>query len=224
MPSSPPSETNRPTRRRDTRSSLGSTASTSQQSKRTEHGLGRYAPGLIAGHSSTHISTTRTETCASSTSTSKNTTATSLIFSACPQLSASPRSSRCAGRNRLPRVSREGFEARYIRLKVAAELYSKDRRILTVAYNKTKHGAPMVRLLNPENFRQFEFVVPDRNKSGDDRYQLAKFTVTKTMIETLEANIASMTTSIRELAGLTKLINMAGLLYERSDYQKGSGG
>jgi hypothetical protein len=75
----------------------------------------------------------------------------------------------------------------------------------------------MVRVLDPEDFRQFEFVVADRSKKGDDRYQLAKFTVSKTMIDTLEANVASMTTSIRELAGLTKLINMAGLLYERSD-------
>jgi len=36
---------------------------------------------------------------------------------------------------------RERFDARYQRLKVAAEIYFKDRRILTLAYNKTKHGA-----------------------------------------------------------------------------------
>jgi len=43
--------------------------------------------------------------------------------------------------------------------------------------------------------------VPHRSRQGDDRYQLARFTVSKTMIDTLEANVASMTTSIRELAG-----------------------
>lgn len=118
---------------------------------------------------------------------------------------------------RMPAFTAKGYEegqvARYKRLKIAADLYFSNDRILTLTYNKTKHGAPMVRLLAPENFRQFEFVVPDRERQGDDRYRLVKFTVDKRQIKTVATNVRSMTTSIQELAGMTKLLDMSGLLY-----------
>ncbi len=111
----------------------------------------------------------------------------------------------------------EGFAARYERLKKASELYFGHDRVLIDTYNKTKHGAPMVQLIEPDNHRRFEFVVPNRSKSGDDRYSLATFLLDKTLIETLENNVSSMTMSITELAGLTRLLDMFGLLYERED-------
>jgi hypothetical protein len=97
----------------------------------------------------------------------------------------------------------EGYVARYDRLKMASELYFGHDRILIDTYNKTKHGAPMVQL--------------DRGKSGDDRYSLVTFLLDRKLMETLENNISSMTTSITELAGLTRLLEMTGLLYERED-------
>ncbi len=124
-----------------------------------------------------------------------------------------------AMRPRHPLVTPEDFEeglaARYKRLKIAADLYFSDDRILIDTYNKTKHGAPMVRIVDPDDPRRFELIVPEQGKAGEERYQLTTFTVTKTSITTLEQNIASMTTSIQELAVLAKLLEMFGLFYER---------
>lgn len=111
----------------------------------------------------------------------------------------------------------EGLDARYKRLKLAADLYFGNDRILIDTYNKTKHGAPMVTMLSPENPRRFEFVVPDRRATGSDRYRLSAFTLTKKLTDNLTQNIESMTTSITELASLTRLIDMFGLLYEKNE-------
>jgi hypothetical protein len=108
-----------------------------------------------------------------------------------------------------------GLDARYSRLKLAADLYFSFDRILIDVYNKTKHGAPMVRLTAADDPRRFEFIVLDREKVGDDRYRLALFTLDKKTIATLGQNVESMTTSITELAGLTRLLNYFGLLYEQ---------
>jgi hypothetical protein len=111
---------------------------------------------------------------------------------------------------------RAGLDARYARLKIAADLWFGHEGILIQAYNKTKHGAPMVRMTTPDDPRRFEFVVPDRQKQGDDRYRLVMFTLSRKTIDTLSNNVESMTASITELAGLTRLLSMVGLLYEQA--------
>jgi hypothetical protein len=108
-----------------------------------------------------------------------------------------------------------GFEMRYARMKDLAEMYFSNDRILIDTYNKTKHGAPMVRLVDRDNARQFEVIVAERPPISADPYLLAKFTVNKALITKLRSNIASITTSITELGRLTKLIDDVGLLYER---------
>jgi hypothetical protein len=108
-----------------------------------------------------------------------------------------------------------GWAARYDRLEVAADLFFGYDGILIQTYNKTKHGAPMVRIVDPENPRRFEFVVTARGKTGGDRYDLVTFTLGPKLIGTLANNVKSMTTSITELASLTRMLVMLGLLYER---------
>jgi hypothetical protein len=48
---------------------------------------------------------------------------------------------------------RESLRAQYDRLKEAANMYFQTDRVIVDAFNKTKHGAPMVRLFEPENPR-----------------------------------------------------------------------
>lgn len=119
---------------------------------------------------------------------------------------------------RFPEWSEEqfaaGWVARYERLKTAADLFFGHRGLLIQTYNKTKHGAPMVRVVEPENHRRFEFVLTAQDKTGDDRYELATFTLGPKLIAQLGNNVKSMTTSITELASLTNLLVMFGLLYE----------
>jgi hypothetical protein len=110
-----------------------------------------------------------------------------------------------------------GWALRYNWLKNVADIFFSHEGLLVQTYNKTKHGAPMVQLTEPENPRRFEFVVTVAGATGDDRYQLAAFNLEPKLIAKLSNNVSSITTSITELASLARILLRLGLLYERDD-------
>lgn len=104
------------------------------------------------------------------------------------------------------------LDALYERLKQAASMYRDDERLLTVAYNKTKHGAPLLRLFSPDNAREFELIMRDTTATDDRPFRFAKFEVTKQTADTLLQNVEAMTASIRELWVIARLLYDSGLL------------
>jgi hypothetical protein len=111
---------------------------------------------------------------------------------------------------------RQALDCAYERLKQAAEMYFADDRILIDTYNKTKHGAPMLRLFEPDNPRKFEVVMvsPGAREQGEAPYRFAGFTVTREEVTKMANNVDAMTLSIRDLASLTRILLDAGLLYD----------
>jgi hypothetical protein len=111
---------------------------------------------------------------------------------------------------------RAALDSAYERLKQGAERYFADDRILIDTYNKTKHGAPMLRLFDTNNARKFEVVMrnPVAGQQGEAPYRFAGFTVDRAEIEKMANNVHAMTLSIRDLASLTKVLLDAGVLYD----------
>ena len=102
------------------------------------------------------------------------------------------------------------------RLRQTSEQYFQTDRVLVDTYNKTKHGAPLVRLFEVENPRAFEIVLRNRraNEEGQPPYQFAAFHVTRDEIAKMNTNVAAMTLSIRDAAAMTKVLLDAGLLFD----------
>jgi hypothetical protein len=99
--------------------------------------------------------------------------------------------------------------------KTLADRYFAGDEIIRSTYNRAKHGATIVHhsSLTP---REFFVAGPRLNISGprdQARYDLRKFTVNRTMIRSLESGITLAGSMIRYLAGLTKALNEAGVLY-----------
>lgn len=109
------------------------------------------------------------------------------------------------------------------RLREAAERYFDTDRVLVDTYNKTKHGAPMVRLFEPDNPRSFEVVMRNRRagEEGQPPYQFASFTVNREETTKMKGNVDAMTLSIRDMAAMTKILLDAGLLFEDPEPQAG---
>jgi hypothetical protein len=113
---------------------------------------------------------------------------------------------------------RESLRAQYDRLKEAADMYFQTDRVIVDAYNKTKHGAPMIRLFEPESPQTYEIILRNPNRGeGEPPYRFASFTVDDESIEKQRSNIEIMTTHIRDLAAVTKVLLDADLLYERPE-------
>lgn len=110
---------------------------------------------------------------------------------------------------------RESLRAVYDRLKEAADSYFTTDRVIVDAYNKTKHGAPMLRLFEPEDERKFEIVMGVRRPAEEDPrpYRFSAFTVSPEEIEKHRNNISVMTDHIRDIASLTKVLLDADALY-----------
>jgi len=123
------------------------------------------------------------------------------------------------GMERDAELPREGYSdslrALYDRLKEAAEAYFATDRVIVDAYNKTKHGAPMLRLFEPNDERKFEIVMRVRNPSDHDPrpYRFSAFTVSPDEIEKQRNNVEIMTDHIRDLASVTKMLLDADALY-----------
>jgi hypothetical protein len=109
---------------------------------------------------------------------------------------------------------RDALRAQYDRLKEAAGMYFQTDRVIIDAYNKTKHGAPMVRLYDPDNPVKFELILrnPARDEDGVP-YRFAAFIVNDETIKTQYNNVDIMTTHIRDMASVTKVLFDAGALY-----------
>ncbi len=111
---------------------------------------------------------------------------------------------------------RESLRAQYDRLKEAAGMYFQTDRVIIDAYNKTKHGAPMIRLFDRGNPTTYEIILrnPDRGE-GQPPYRFASFAVDDASIEKQRSNVEVMTTHIRDLAAVTTVLLDAGMLYEQ---------
>jgi hypothetical protein len=114
---------------------------------------------------------------------------------------------------------RESLRAQYERLRVAADMYFQNDRVIIDAYNKTKHGTPMVRLFEPDNPQRFEMVLrnPARAQPGEPPYRFASFAVDAESIDRQRNNVKMMTESIADLAGVTKILLEADALYAEPD-------
>lgn len=112
---------------------------------------------------------------------------------------------------------RESLRALYHRLKEAAETYFQTDRVVVDAFNKTKHGAPMLHLFEPDDETKFEIVMRVRRPADDDPrpYRFSAFTVTPESIEIQRHNVEVMTDHIRDLAAVTKMLLDADALYDR---------
>jgi hypothetical protein len=109
----------------------------------------------------------------------------------------------------------DSLKAMYQRLKMAADQYFENDRVVVDAYNKTKHGAPMIRLHAPANDDTFEILLrnPQRKEPGEPPYRFARFTATPDSAQRMLDNVTYMTGSIQELAVLTKLLSDSDLLF-----------
>jgi hypothetical protein len=111
--------------------------------------------------------------------------------------------------------TREMLTVQYEHLQEAADLYLSEDRVVIEAYNKTKHGAVMARLFEPENPGTFEVILRNPLVAEEGKpYRFAKFTVDADQIKKLSTGITAITNWIAELAGLTKILREAGCLYE----------
>jgi hypothetical protein len=112
---------------------------------------------------------------------------------------------------------RDSLRAQYDRLKEAAGMYFETDRVIIDAYNKTKHGAPIVRLFEPDDPEKYEIILlnPVRGE-GEPPYRFASFAVNDESIEKQRNNVDVMTDHIRDLASVTKVLLEAGVLYESS--------
>ncbi len=122
-------------------------------------------------------------------------------------------------REALPSGERYGdaLDTLYERLKMTAEIYCAEGGILVAAFNKTKHGAPMLQPFETQNPRSFEFVMknPCSAVEGEPPFRFVAFTVTRSEVDKYLNNVHVMTEAIRELAGITKVVHDAGLLYDQ---------
>lgn len=99
--------------------------------------------------------------------------------------------------------------------KFLADRYFAEDEIIRSTYNRAKHGATMLHR-TPLTPRQFYVIAPHLNVRGvrdKARYDLPQFTVDRTMIRSLEHGIAIAGSMIRYLAGLSKALSEASLLY-----------
>jgi hypothetical protein len=99
-------------------------------------------------------------------------------------------------------------------LRRAAGHYFSADEIIRTAYNRSKHGATMLRVPDLGS-REFYVVAPHLSPGGKRdraRYDLSKFTVNKKMIQSLEHGVGAAGLTIRFLAGLTRALSMADLL------------
>jgi hypothetical protein len=107
------------------------------------------------------------------------------------------------------------LSAVYDRFKVASEAFFESEQIQWLVYNKIKHGAPLLRLFEPENDLRFE--IPMRNPAMDSPgatpYQFAAFTASQAQADKFLKNTLAMTGSIRELGVLVKLMSDSDLLF-----------
>ncbi len=102
-------------------------------------------------------------------------------------------------------------------LRQSADHYFAEDEIFRTTHNKAKHGATMLRTADMDA-RQFYVLAPHlvvRGKRDRARYDLSKFTVNKTMIGALQRRTELIGTTIRMLAGISRALLQADLLYPR---------
>lgn len=109
----------------------------------------------------------------------------------------------------------DSLRAQYDRLKEAADMYFSTQRVIVDAYNKTKHGAPMVRLFEPENDLTFEIILRNRDPDDDRPFRFASFVVNDETIEKQGNNVEVITNHCRDMAAVTKVLLEGGALYAR---------
>ena len=99
----------------------------------------------------------------------------------------------------------------------AATHYFTEDEIFRTTYNKAKHGATMLRTPMMDS-REFYVLGPHlivRSARDKARYDLPKFTVNKRMIGALERRTELIGATIRVLAGISRALLEADLLYPR---------
>ena len=81
----------------------------------------------------------------------------------------------------------------------------------------------MVRLLDPNNPRAFEFVMTNRNatQEADPPFRYASFKVTGDSVAKILNNVQVMTAAISELAAITKVLLDAHTLYPAPGQEEG---
>lgn len=112
-----------------------------------------------------------------------------------------------------------GLESQYVRLKASADEYFKADRVLIDTFNKTKHGAPILQLFEPDSDYEFEVVMPNPRASeeGEPPYKFAGFTIDDHEIQKLAHNIEVMTGDIADLASLTTILLESGVLFAHAE-------